>query len=155
MERNTFIALLIGVCAIVVAALFIFGIIGFPSASQDTETKQAMADKNVDEKLVVEDITEGTGDAVVSGDEVVIHYNGTLTDGTKFDSSYDRGEPFQTQIGTGQVIEGWDKGVVGMKVGGKRKLIIPPSMGYGDMEIPGIPAGSTLVFEVELLEILK
>jgi peptidylprolyl isomerase len=149
-----FAVILIGTLAIIVASLFIFGIISFPQVPKGESSR---AEENMAEvqELKIEDIEEGTGDSVESGDEVVIHYNGTLKDGTKFDSSYDRGEPFQTQIGTGQVIEGWDKGVVGMKVGGKRKLIIPPSMGYGDAEIPGIPAGSTLIFEVELLEVLK
>lgn len=106
-----------------------------------------------DQGLKIEDQEEGTGEAVKSGDTVVIHYNGTLTNGKKFDSSYDRGEPFTTQIGVGQVIKGWDEGVVGMKVGGKRKLTIPPSLGYGDQPTGDIPANSTLIFEVELLEI--
>lgn len=108
------------------------------------------------EELLIEDIEEGTGDAVVeSGDDIVIHYRGTLTDGTVFDSSYDRGEPFQTRIGVGEVIQGWDEGVIGMKVGGKRKLTIPSHMAYGDQAMGSIPANSTLIFEVELLEILK
>lgn len=150
MEGKSFVVVLAAVLLLVASSLYIFGIIDFP---QGTETNSM--GKTAEEKLVIEDIEEGTGEAVEAGDEVVIHYSGTLTDGTKFDSSYDRGEPFQTQIGTGQVIEGWDKGVVGMKAGGKRKLIIPPSMAYGDSDIPGIPPGSTLVFEVELLEVLK
>ena len=109
-------------------------------------------------ELIVEDIEVGTGDAVVeSGDDIVIHYKGTLTDGTVFDSSYDRGEPFQTQIGVGQVIKGWDEGVLGMKPGGKRKLTIPPNMAYGESGTSdgSIPPNSTLIFEVELVEILK
>src|SRR5258708_595865 len=77
------------------------------------------------EKFKVEDLKVGEGKEVFGGDHILIHYLGTLEDGTKFDSSYDRGEPFKTRIGVGQVIEGWDMGVVGMKVGGKRKLIIP------------------------------
>lgn len=103
--------------------------------------------------LKVEDIKVGNGCEVKSGHTVVINYLGKLTDGTKFDSSYDRGEPFETQIGTGQVIKGWDLGVVGMKVGGKRKLTIPPSLGYGDQAVGPIPANSTLVFEVELVDV--
>ena len=101
----------------------------------------------------IKDIEAGTGKEVTNGDYVTIHYKGTLEDGQKFDSSYDRGEPFKTRIGVGEVIEGWDMGVVGMKVGGKRKLIIPPQLAYGDREIGIIPANSTLIFEVELLDV--
>jgi len=105
-------------------------------------------------ELKIEDIKVGTGYAVKSGDIVSINYLGTLEDGTKFDSSYDRKEAFETAIGVGYVIEGWDKGVVGMQVGGKRKLTIPYQMAYGESGIPGvIPPKSTLVFEVELVAI--
>jgi FKBP-type peptidyl-prolyl cis-trans isomerase len=105
-------------------------------------------------KLEIEDIKVGTGQEVKSGDTVVIHYTGTLEDGTKFDSSYDRDEPFETQIGVGQVIKGWDQGVPGMKVGGKRKLTIPYQLAYGEAGILGaIPAKATLIFEVELVAI--
>lgn len=104
--------------------------------------------------LQIEDIKIGTGNAVTAGDTVVMHYSGTLTDGTKFDSSYDRGTPFTTRIGVGQVIQGWDMGVPGMKIGGKRKLTIPSALGYGESGAGGvIPPNATLVFEVELLEI--
>jgi len=78
---------------------------------------------------------------------------GTLTDGTKFDSSVDRGQPFDFELGAGRVIKGWDEGVAGMKVGGKRKLVIPPDLGYGGRAIGKIPANSTLIFEVELLDV--
>ncbi len=105
-------------------------------------------------KLQVEDIKVGTGATVKSGNTVSIHYTGTLVDGKKFDSSVDRGTPFETQIGVGQVIKGWDEGVVGMRVGGKRKLTIPYTMAYGEAGIPGvIPPKATLIFEVELLSI--
>lgn len=105
-------------------------------------------------KLKIEDSLVGTGATVKSGDTITIHYLGTLMDGTKFDSSYDRGQPFETQIGVGMLIEGWDKGIPGMKIGGKRKLTIPPEMAYGDQGAgTDIPPKSTLVFEVELLEI--
>lgn len=106
-------------------------------------------------KLIIEDIKVGDGQEVKSGDTVVMHYKGTLTDGTKFDSSYDRNEPFTTKIGVGQVIKGWDQGVPGMKIGGKRKLTIPSDLGYGERGAGAvIPPNATLVFEVELLEIL-
>jgi len=104
-------------------------------------------------ELKIEDIKVGTGNAVKSGDTVSINYIGTLEDGTKFDSSYDRNQPFETQIGVGQVIEGWDKGVVGMQVGGKRKLTIPYQMAYGENAYGPIPAKATLIFEVELMAI--
>ena len=103
-------------------------------------------------KLVIEDLAEGTGRAVQPGDRVEVHYTGWLTDGTQFDSSVPRGMPFSFAVGAGQVIRGWDEGLVGMKEGGKRKLTIPPEMGYGEYGAGDvIPPGATLVFEVQLL----
>jgi peptidylprolyl isomerase len=101
--------------------------------------------------LQMQDLIVGSGQEVKSGDTVTVNYLGTLIDGTKFDSSYDRNQPFTTQIGVGQVIKGWDEGIVGMKVGGKRKLTIPAALGYGNQPAGSIPPNSTLVFEVELL----
>lgn len=105
-------------------------------------------------ELKIEDLEVGTGAEAKSGDTVVMHYTGTFDDGEKFDSSVDRGVPFETKIGVGHVIAGWDKGVPGMKVGGKRKLYIPYTMGYGE-EGTGdvIPPLADLIFEVELLDI--
>ncbi len=104
--------------------------------------------------LKIEDLKVGTGSAVKAGDTIKIHYLGTLENGKKFDSSYDRGEPFQTQIGVGQVIKGWDQGVIGMQIGGKRKLTIPSDLAYGERGAGGvIPPNATLIFELELLEI--
>ncbi|MBP6980106.1 FKBP-type peptidyl-prolyl cis-trans isomerase [Candidatus Curtissbacteria bacterium] len=106
------------------------------------------------EELKIEDTVVGTGAEAVSGKEVTVHYTGTLTDGTKFDSSVDRGEPFTFNLGAGEVIEGWDKGFAGMKVGGKRKLTIPSDMAYGERGAgASIPPNSTLIFEVELLKV--
>ncbi len=103
-------------------------------------------------ELQITVITEGTGDEASDGKRVSVHYTGWLTDGTKFDSSRDRGQPFGFQLGAGQVIQGWDKGVAGMKVGGRRKLTIPGHMAYGERGYPGlIPPNATLVFDVELL----
>ena len=107
-----------------------------------------------DTKFKIEDLMVGKGEEVKSGDYITIHYSGILEDGQKFDSSYDRGTPFKTRIGVGEVIDGWDMGVVGMKVGGKRKLVIPSSLAYGERGIPGvIPPDATLIFEVELISI--
>jgi FKBP-type peptidyl-prolyl cis-trans isomerase len=104
--------------------------------------------------LKIEDQTVGQGQEATSGKTVSVHYTGTLLDGSKFDSSLDRGSPFSFALGGGQVIKGWDQGVVGMKVGGKRKLTIPPELGYGERGFPPvIPPSSTLVFEIELLEV--
>jgi FKBP-type peptidyl-prolyl cis-trans isomerase FkpA len=103
-------------------------------------------------QLKIEELVVGTGDEAKKGQTVSVHYTGWLTDGTKFDSSKDRGQPFQFPLGRGHVIQGWDQGVQGMKVGGKRKLTIPPEMGYGAEGAGGvIPPNATRVFEVELL----
>ena len=102
--------------------------------------------------LTIEDIVVGDGAAATAGQKVKVHYTGWLTNGTKFDSSKDRNDPFVFPLGAGSVIKGWDEGVQGMKVGGKRKLTIPPALGYGARGAGGvIPPNATLVFEVELL----
>lgn len=104
--------------------------------------------------LGVEDVKVGEGAEAVAGKTVTVHYVGTLTNGRKFDSSRDRGKGFTFQLGAGKVIQGWDQGVAGMRIGGVRKLNIPPDMGYGDRGFPPvIPPGSTLLFEVELLSV--
>jgi FKBP-type peptidyl-prolyl cis-trans isomerase FkpA len=104
--------------------------------------------------LEIEDLREGTGAEARAGQRVTVHYVGTLTDGSKFDSSRDRGEGFTFKLGAGQVIKGWDQGVAGMKVGQLRKLTIPPELAYGARGFPPvIPPSSTLVFEVELLAV--
>jgi FKBP-type peptidyl-prolyl cis-trans isomerase FkpA len=102
------------------------------------------------------DIEVGTGVTAVSGKTVKVHYTGWLTDGKKFDSSVDRGQPFSFPLGAGRVIKGWDEGVAGMKVGGKRQLRIPPELGYQDKGAGGvIPPNATLIFDVELLDVGK
>jgi FKBP-type peptidyl-prolyl cis-trans isomerase len=103
--------------------------------------------------LVIEDIAVGTGARATRGSEIDVHYRGTLEDGTQFDSSYDRGEPFTFTLGAQQVIAGWDEGVEGMRVGGRRNLTIPPELGYGSRETGSIPANSTLNFTIELLAV--
>jgi FKBP-type peptidyl-prolyl cis-trans isomerase len=105
-------------------------------------------------ELIIEDLTVGNGATANAGQYVSVHYTGWLTDGKKFDSSVDRNDPFEFRLGAGQVIPGWDEGVAGMQVGGKRKLTIPPELGYGSRGAGGvIPPNATLVFEVELLAI--
>ncbi|MFA5954413.1 MAG: FKBP-type peptidyl-prolyl cis-trans isomerase [Patescibacteria group bacterium] len=110
-----------------------------------------MSSEEQKKPLVVEVLQQGTGSEAVKGSTVSVHYTGWLTDGTKFDSSVDRGTPFSFVLGAGQVIAGWDQGVLGMKVGEKRRLTIAPELGYGAQGVGPIPANATLVFEVELL----
>jgi FKBP-type peptidyl-prolyl cis-trans isomerase len=114
--------------------------------------REVMSAITTDSGLVYEEITVGAGAEAARGLRVTVHYTGWLTDGTKFDSSKDRDDPFEFHLGQGQVIAGWDEGVAGMKVGGTRKLTIPPQLGYGARGAGGvIPPNATLVFEVELL----
>ena len=105
-------------------------------------------------ELKIEDLVLGSGKAAVKGALITTQYRGWLEDGTEFDSSYSRGKPFQCVIGTGRVIQGWDQGLMGMQVGGKRKLWVPAHLGYGERQVGSIPPNSNLVFEIELLEVL-
>lgn len=105
------------------------------------------------QELIITDIELGTGVAAIKGALLICHYTGTLEDGTKFDSSYDHGRPFQFVIGSGRVIKGWDQGLMGMKAGGKRKLFVPSHLGYGEREKGLIKPHSNLIFEVDLLEV--
>lgn len=120
----------------------------------DAGQTTASASKSVN-GIKIEDVTEGTGKVAQKGDTVSVNYLGTLaSNGKKFDSSYDRNEPFTFQLGSGQVIEGWEKGIVGMKEGGKRILVIPPEKAYGeDGAPPVIPPNATLKFEVEMVKV--
>lgn len=105
-------------------------------------------------ELEIIDLVIGEGKTCVKGALITTQYKGQLEDGTVFDSSYDRGQPFQCVIGSRRVIQGWDKGLMGMKVGGKRKLIVPAHLAYGDRQVAKIPPNSNLIFEIELLEVL-
>jgi len=107
--------------------------------------------------LTIIDVKEGTGLTAQAGDAVTVQYTGKLKDGSKFDSSYDAGKPFQFNLGQHQVIAGWDEGVAGMKIGGKRTLIIPPELGYGATGTPGgpIPPNATLTFDIELVNVIR
>jgi len=104
--------------------------------------------------LIIQDTAEGKGQAAQTGDTVYVHYTGKLADGTVFDSSYPRLEPFKFQLGAGEVIAGWDEGIVGLKPGGKRKLIIPPNLGYRESGSGPIPPNATLYFDVELVTLV-
>lgn len=138
--------------ALVVAALLLPGCGGtrqnYPGEATQSELQRTASG------LVYLEIVTGAGDTPEAGAPVTVHYSGYLMDGKKFDSSVDRKEPFTFVAGVGQVIKGWDEGVMGMKVGGKRKLIIPSQLAYGDRGVPGlIPAGADLVFDIELLRV--
>lgn len=141
----------VGIAVFVVGFFFIFGngLISF-----FTNNKQTM-NVTPNPEVLVEDSVVGVGEVAVTGNRVVVHYTGRFSDGTIFDSSLTRGEPFQFILGAGQVIQGWDQGIVGMKVGGKRTLTIPSELGYGPNDYGPIPGGSTLIFDVELLKVEK
>jgi peptidylprolyl isomerase len=125
------------------------------TASADAKTTPAAVKQNKTAGgTTYVDTVVGTGAEAKKGSIVKVHYKGTLSDGKKFDSSYDRNKPFELELGAGMVIPGWDEGLVGMKVGGKRKLTIPPDQGYGPQgRPPVIPPNSTLVFETEMVEV--
>jgi len=124
-----------------------------PDSTQKGATASVDTEITTPSGLKYVDIVVGTGASPQPGNRIAVHYTGTLQNGQKFDSSYDRGQPFTFEIGMGRVIKGWDEGVMTMKVGGKRKLIIPPELGYGQRDMGKIPPNSTLIFEVELLGI--
>jgi FKBP-type peptidyl-prolyl cis-trans isomerase len=131
---------------------------GAPASQADDKKKDKAEEKVITTKsgLKYVDQKEGTGEEAKAGNTVSVHYTGWLKDGKKFDSSLDRGQPFSFRLGAGQVIKGWDEGVAGMKMGGKRKLIIPPDLGYGKRGAGNvIPPDAELTFEVELLQIKK
>ena len=146
MNKNTIIILVVLAVVVVVVGVYLF--------NNKNVIPREQIYKNP-EGLEITDEIVGTGAEAKAGNLVAVNYIGTLTNGVKFDSSYDRNQPFSFTLGAGEVIKGWDEGVLGMQVGGKRKLVIPPSLAYGNREVGGglIPANSTLIFEVELLEV--
>ncbi len=123
------------------------------SAELEQMLKNAVTPDGTLVELVVDDVLLGTGEGVEEGDTVTVHYVGTAQNGVRFDSSYDRGEPFTFTVGAGKVIQGWEEGLIGMKVGGKRVLVIPSDMAYGNRQVGQIPPNSPLVYIIELLEI--
>jgi len=145
---------------LIVAALVSLGVACASSDSSPSPDSSLSSEVKVDtyttapSGLQYKDVVDGSGEQARQGATAVVHYTGWLLDGTKFDSSLDRGTPFEFVIGRGQVIKGWDEGVGTMNVGGKRELIIPPDLAYGDTGAAGvIPPGATLKFEVELIEL--
>ena len=144
------ILILAGLGAIIFGALRL----GNPAVNATAAPTAATGMTTTPSGLQYQDLVVGTGQEAAAGDTVSVHYTGWLADGTKFDSSVDRGQPFQFVLGQGNVIQGWDEGVAGMKVGGKRKLVIPPDLAYGAQGYGGvIPPNATLTFDVELLEV--
>ena len=123
------------------------------NASSSAPAATASAPQTLEGGLVIQDIALGAGAEAKAGQTLAMHYTGSLDDGTVFDSSIPRGEPLTFTLGAGQVIKGWDQGIVGMKVGGKRKITIPPALGYGSRDMGAIPPNSTLHFDVELVAI--
>ena len=131
--------------------------------SDDTTQDAALADAIVEasggagqiERLIIDDVIEGTGEPVAVGDTVTVHYIGTLQNGQQFDNSYTKGEPFSFKVGDEKVIRGWEEGVIGMKAGGQRILVVPPALAYGSKGYGPIPSDATLVFAVELLTVEK
>ncbi len=162
--KSTRIVIILIVIAIAIVVVFgFFGIGGFslfgtgqsqPQAQTAAQALLNQIDKSggTVSQLVVEDVTVGTGDSVALGDTLTVNYTGLLTNGTVFDSSDAHGAPLTFTIGKGQLIRGWEQGLLGMKEGGRRLLAIPPSMGYGANAVGAIPANSVLIFDVELLK---
>ena len=149
LDKNEWVAVIVSV--FVVGFFFIFGqglVSMFTSKMSQNMISQTP-------QVTVSDEVTGTGDLALSGNRVVVHYTGRFVDGKVFDSSVTRGEPFQFVLDSGQVIKGWDQGIAGMKVGGKRIISVPPELGYGANDYGPIPGGSTLIFEVELLKVEK
>ena len=155
------------ISTVIILIIFVFGFYSLLKNQKENKTQESNqaqvmipeSNKNQDisPDLQIEVLEQGEGEEVKGGENIAVHYTGTLEDGTKFDSSLDRGKPFVFTLGIGQVIKRWDMGILGMKVGEKRKLVIPPELGYGKTGTPGgpIPPDATLIFEVELLSINK
>ena len=139
----------------VVGLVYYFGFAKKDKAKPEESSQPVVEIESIESSsgLKKEVLVPGSGKAAEIGNTAVVHYTGILLDGAKFDSSLDRGQPFSFTLGSGQVIQGWEQGILGMQVGEKRKLTIPPELGYGSQAVGPIPANSTLVFEVELLEI--
>lgn len=150
MDKNTLIT------TVVIMVLVVTGVIYLLWTNTNTvkNDQPTISSSSSESDLKIETLTEGSGPALAIGQNAVVNYRGTLTNGTEFDSSYKRNQTFTVEnVGNAQVIEGWNKGLIGMKKGEKRRLTIPPSLGYGASGQGSIPGNATLIFEVELMEI--
>lgn len=155
LNKKEIIAIFVSLPIVTIFFLFAntYGLLFTGGGASTIESKNILSMEQGESKFIAEDTIVGDGQEAKKGNLVTVHYVGVLSDGTPFDSSISRGEPFQFVLGAGQVIQGWDRGVAGMKVGGKRILVIPAELAYGDRAVGPIPANSTLIFEVELLEV--
>ena len=152
MNKKIIIIFLISLLFLVAAGIFFLTTI---DKEKDNEIKVERTERQLAySELLIEDIETGTGSAVKTGDKVTVHYTGMLEDGTVFDSSYDKGRTFTFTVGQGRVIPGWEIGIEGMKKEGKRRLVIPSELGYGESGVRGmIPANTVIIFEIELIDI--
>lgn len=154
MDKNTLITTIVIMVLVVTGVIYLLWTNTNTVKNDIQPTSSSSSSVSSATELKIETLTEGTGEALKAGQNAVVNYRGTLTDGTEFDSSYKRNQTFTVEnVGNAQVIEGWNKGLIGMKKGEKRRLTIPASLGYGDRATGSIPANSTLIFEVELMEI--
>lgn len=153
MNEKTIVAGVIGVAVLLLGAAWYSNSQRGAATDATNTTTTTQPTDTMPTELKVTDTVVGTGAEAKAGDTVFVHYTGTLTNGEIFDSSIPRGEPFSFQLGAGQVIQGWDIGIQGMKVGGKRTLVIPSSLAYGEQGVGPIPPNATLNFDVELLEV--
>jgi FKBP-type peptidyl-prolyl cis-trans isomerase len=152
MKSTTVVSILV-VILIAGGAYYLYQSSPQKSSPQTATTSNTSQTKGDSMDLKIEDTKTGDGAVAEAGKTVTVHYTGKLENGTKFDSSLDRGTPFSFILGNGNVIQGWEQGIVGMKVGGERKLTIPPSLGYGSQDLGTIPPNSTLIFDVQLLDV--
>jgi FKBP-type peptidyl-prolyl cis-trans isomerase len=159
MSKKNLIILILVLAIIIIGGYFFWQNSNKDSAaalSQSQQQNQQPSDNYNIKEMKVEILTQGTGEGAKAGDLVTVNYVGTLEDGTKFDSSIDRGQPFAFTLGQNSVIQGWEQGLLGMKVGEKRKLTIPPELGYGNQGAGGvIPPNATLIFEIDMISISK
>lgn len=138
------------VIIVIVILSILFGIQLYFNSNSDTQKNNQINNMN---ELIIKDEVLGNGEEATAGKTITVNYKGYFQNGEVFDSSYERGQPFKFKLGVGQVIQGWDQGFAGMKVGGKRNLTIPPNLGYGMNDYHSIPGGSVLIFDVELLKV--
>ncbi len=150
MSKQTIISIII----VIIAILLVYLLLGYRTKTASQESMSPVSTDRQTSELQIQILQEGEGKGAQAGDTVTVNYTGTLSDGTQFDSSLDHGVPFIFELGTGKVIPGWDQGLLGMKVGEKRHLIIPPDLAYGSQGVPPvIPPNATLIFDVEMLGI--